>query len=716
MVQVSLDKEDDYYNDYNGIRYTFKTWLYDVAIFLFDIVFTIFFREITVRGSYYVPIKNTPTILVCAPHANQFIDPLMVMSQTRKISGSSSRQVCMVAAEAPMKKNKYVKFFGKWTGAIPVARIQDNLQPVDSRIKLYVPDFDEDPCLVKFVMEEPFNNKETIRKFTERSLIGLPNYMGSAQIEKIIDDRTLKLRKPFPNTASAKRLCSQPTEFMYAEKIDNSIVYQTVFDHLRTGGCVGIFPEGGSHDRPSLLPLKAGVAIMALSAVAADPSLEVNIVPCGLHYFHRDKFRSRATLEFIEPIKVTGEMGEKYKSNPKETASSLLKTIQDSLFSVTINADDFETLEIIQAARRLYDPVPIGSNGQPEKMPLSTVVEMTRRLLAGYSKFKDEPRIRRLKDAVKRYNKMLYAIGLKDHQVMQLKPSNNFFTIFFRLLIRLTQALVMVLAAVPGTILFSPIFAACKYFAKKKANEGLKKSVVKIKGNDLIATWKILIALTMAPAMYTSYSLIIVFVIMKYSTLRSFIFIPPFILKSSSLCFVYSYTFLVSITYISFKTGEKGMDILKSIPPLFISLIYPTRTWKRFYTTREQLKTELTEVCRDYGPNIFPEMLKTNDSKWIDHEGFHPYDVHTSTEFLDNKSIFEGQRSRSSSINSLTSSVSNALSKINSRGSFSDIPIFSDNADFSSHVSESEFVNVDQSVQSKISSLIYEERGRDRAG
>ena len=40
-----------------------------------------------------------------------------------------------------------------------------------------------------------------------------------------------------------------------------------VFDHLLDDGCIGIFPEGGSHDRPDLLPLKAGVAVMALGAM-----------------------------------------------------------------------------------------------------------------------------------------------------------------------------------------------------------------------------------------------------------------------------------------------------------------------------------------------------------------------------------------------------------------------------------------------------------------
>ncbi len=44
-------------------------------------------------------------------------------------------------------------------------------------------------------------------------------------------------------------------------------MYEAVFDKLGQGGIVGIFPEGGSHDRPDLLPIKAGISIMALGNI-----------------------------------------------------------------------------------------------------------------------------------------------------------------------------------------------------------------------------------------------------------------------------------------------------------------------------------------------------------------------------------------------------------------------------------------------------------------
>jgi glycerol-3-phosphate O-acyltransferase/dihydroxyacetone phosphate acyltransferase len=44
-------------------------------------------------------------------------------------------------------------------------------------------------------------------------------------------------------------------------------MFASVWEALKNKDCIGIFPEGGSHDRHELLPLKAGICIMALGAM-----------------------------------------------------------------------------------------------------------------------------------------------------------------------------------------------------------------------------------------------------------------------------------------------------------------------------------------------------------------------------------------------------------------------------------------------------------------
>ena len=51
------------------------------------------------------------------------------------------------------------------------------------------------------------------------------------------------------------------------EHVDQAHVFRHVHEALADGGCIGIFPEGGSHDNTELLPLKAGVAAIAFGAL-----------------------------------------------------------------------------------------------------------------------------------------------------------------------------------------------------------------------------------------------------------------------------------------------------------------------------------------------------------------------------------------------------------------------------------------------------------------
>ena len=202
---------------------------------------------------------------------------------------------------------------------------------------------------------------------------------------------------------------------------------------------------------------------MALGAMAANPGLQVQIVPVGLSYFHPDRFRSRAVVEFGKSISVPEELVERFKQGgpaKREASGKLLDVIYDALKTVTVRAPDYDTLMVIQAARRLYK-----TPGQ--HLSLGQVVELNKRFISGYLHFKDEPRVQQLRTNVMKYNRLVRDLGLRDHQVTQAKRA--YWKTVGLILYRTILLSVWSIFALPGVILNGPIFLAAAIISRKKA-------------------------------------------------------------------------------------------------------------------------------------------------------------------------------------------------------------------------------------------------------
>jgi glycerol-3-phosphate O-acyltransferase/dihydroxyacetone phosphate acyltransferase len=98
----------------------------------------------------------------------------------------------------------------------------------------------------------------------------------------------------------------------------------------------------------------AGVALMALGTLADNPDCGLKIVPCGMNYFHAHKFRSRAVIEFGNPIEVPKELVEQFKQGERrESVGALLDIIYQSLVAVTVTSPDYETLMVRLPSQQL---------------------------------------------------------------------------------------------------------------------------------------------------------------------------------------------------------------------------------------------------------------------------------------------------------------------------------------------------------------------------
>lgn len=82
----------------------------------------------------------------------------------------------------------------------------------------------------------------------------------------------------------------------------NEATFEACYRALAADAHLVIFPEGIMHPEPELRPLKTGAARIALGAVARGS--DVAIVPVGLVYEDRGRWRSRALVRFGSPIVV----------------------------------------------------------------------------------------------------------------------------------------------------------------------------------------------------------------------------------------------------------------------------------------------------------------------------------------------------------------------------------------------------------------------------
>lgn len=583
--------------------------VYDVFLWVFTVVTDLFFREIHPRSTWRIP-QTGPVLFVAAPHANQFIDPLLLMRTVRK---DAKRRIAILIAEKSMHR-PFIGFAASLVSAVPVGRALDMKKPAQG--KIYLPDPEGDPTLVKGT-----GTDFTDQSFMKGGLLVLPsvnNTAANAEIVEIVGPNEIRVKKPFKGDVAVKQLTGKPLEetnghtsngdpkggkfdgikYSVAPHVDQSAVYDAVFQRLKEGGCIGIFPEGGSHDRTELLPLKAGVAIMALGALAENPDCGVCIVPVGMNYFHAHKFRSRCVIEFGEAIHIEPRLVQQYKNGDRRGATGeVVDRVYQGLSAVTTQAPDYDTLMLIQAVRRLY-------NTKGLQLPLPAIVELNRRLIKGYSAYIKDPRIVSLKKDVLDYNKTLFRIGVRDHQVAYAKLSRV--KVAGTLTYRVAKLTVLSVAVLPGVILFSPIFILGKMISRKKAKEALAASSVKIRARDVMATWKVLVGLAGAPTLDIIYTALLYW---WASRNRVQGLVPDYV----PLWFVplVGILFFPGVCYAALRFGEIGMDIFKSLRPLYLSL-NPTssNTLVQLRAQRERLQERITNIINELGPELFEDFHK----------------------------------------------------------------------------------------------------------
>ena len=107
--------------------------------------------------------------------------------------------------------------------------------------------------------------------------------------------------------------------------------------YLVRGEAVGIFPEGKTHDREGVEQVRTGAARIAASAVQGGGALQ--IVPLGLNYERKERFRSSIWVRVGEPIDAA-KIFREHGAEERKAMRQLTEEIDARLKQAVVHLDE----------------------------------------------------------------------------------------------------------------------------------------------------------------------------------------------------------------------------------------------------------------------------------------------------------------------------------------------------------------------------------------
>ncbi len=191
-------------------------------------------------------------------------------------------------------------------------------------------------------------------------------------------------------------------------------------DCLARGEAVGIFPEGKTHDLTRVEMIRTGAARLALQAAAAGA--QVIIVPLGLNYERKERFRSAVWVCVGQPIDVAVILRERSQEERK-ALRQLTGLIEQHLKEAVVHLDDprwepfLHELELLlpPPAEAAADPIA----GLPQRKRIADAMNYFLRA--------DGPRAEAMAAAIEQHRAQLAADGLSvESRIVRLQGAPLF--------------------------------------------------------------------------------------------------------------------------------------------------------------------------------------------------------------------------------------------------------------------------------------------------
>ena len=253
---------------------------------------------------------------------------------------------------------------------------------------------------------------------------------------------------------------------------------------LSRGGTIGICPEGVSHDDPGLKPIKTGAARISLAAVSSREVPSLTIVPAGLYYTSKTRFRSDALLYFGNPIDVEPVSLEPDGTPPRDAVRLLSDKIEKALREVILDAKHEEELQTTARAERIFSSA--SNDGEPDS--LKDELRLQQRFIKAYPVLQTHQpdRLRRLELRMLRFEEELNQAGVDPDE---LSPPRSTMGVVAAILRRSLIFLLMLGPALIGVITHYPAYKLGGLLATRLSRDS----------DDVISTIKIISAMLLFP-------------------------------------------------------------------------------------------------------------------------------------------------------------------------------------------------------------------------
>lgn len=263
--------------------------------------------------------------------------------------------------------------------------------------------------------------------------------------------------------------------------VDNSSAFESVFGILGAGRAMGIFPEGISHDEAQLAKLKTGAARIALGLAEKRPDVTVQIVPVGLVYVHPKRARSQVLVQFGAPLLIDDAWRKRYAADQKQAVRDLTTDLDRAMRALTVNAEDWETVRVLDGVRRLY---------QPKNITLEQRIELTRRFNTVYPTVKDDPTVKAIYARVDDWLDRLRLAGLSERD---LDDGIGRFGLSTRVIGHLLLMFLWLPLAIPGIFLFVPLMLTIRVAGPRFSPR-----------RDVIATTKLILGMVLTLGLFAA--------------------------------------------------------------------------------------------------------------------------------------------------------------------------------------------------------------------